>query len=94
VCAIQMMLCNTPAKALHSVQQRPVRGRKFLPCMPGFNCVAASVKRAIPITKSTAGRRRQPFATLPAQRRGHSIRLHVYGASISQFEFMGMTRFL
>ena len=58
-------------QSAHSVQQRPDRGRKFLPCTLGFNCVSASVKSASHITKSTAGRRRQPVAAPPAQRRGH-----------------------
>lgn len=44
--AIQMTLCNTPAKARYSVQQRSSREQKLLPFTPGFNCVPALVKSA------------------------------------------------
>jgi hypothetical protein len=94
LCAIQMMLCNMPAKARHSVQQRPDRGRKFLPCTPGFNCVAASVKSASHIIKVLRDVAASPSLPACAATRQSYSTARVGREPLASSKLMRMTRFL
>ena len=67
---------------------------KVSPLYAGFNYVPASVKSASHITKSTAARRRQPFATRLRSDAAIVFDCTRRARAIGQLELMRMRRFL